>query len=181
MLTTRIVGVSVDGAEGPLTIARSELVITSAQGKELAQLANDDPVNEEVIRALWDAQTNRLTVEQKRRNNRREALACLGAACLSAFVIFAGANVYSMGDVDNERAKPSGDPIERVNQGASTEQTEFSDLTAYGENDVWNYIELYAETKNTSVIQALGIVTKANPGVDFHKIPKGTKIKVPSI
>lgn len=171
--------ITFNGAPVTKSVHRDELVITSRDGTAVA-IDVEDPFNQEVLESIGDAEENREAAENKRHDRRLKAFAYSGIATLGAFVILAAANIYSMGG-DNERAKPSGDPIEQAGQNTDAEQIEFSDLTIYGENDVWNYIEHYAAIKQLSAIQVYGIVTKANPGVNFHKIQQGEKIKVPTI
>lgn len=171
-----IITIAVNGAPVTKSVHRDELVITSRDGAAVA-IDVEDPFNQEVLESIDDAKENREAAEKERHDRRLKALAYSGIATLGAFVILAAANIYSMGG-DNERAKPSGDPIEH---DARTEKIEFSDLTVYGENDVWNYIEHYATIKQMSVLQVYGVVVDANPGIDFHKIQQGKKVKVPTI
>lgn len=165
--------------EAPITksVHRDELVITSRDGAAVA-IDVEDPFNQEVLESIDNAERKRHDAEKERSDERLKTLAYWGVAGLSAFVIFASASLYSMGG-HGERAKPSGDPTEQ--NAGSTGRIEFSDLTVYGENDVWHYIEQYAALKQVSILQVYGAVVEANPGVDFHKIQIGEKIKVPKI
>lgn len=142
-----------------------------------------DPADDLVEADLDEAQSRREKPPSSREQESQFFRRRIGAVAATLVLAVSG-GTFVRNSVESGKIPTttlSGAKHELAAERSGTKVIKFYELTMHNENDLWRYIELFSVKENIPISEVQSIIEDANPGVDFTKIPKGGKVKVPEL